>query len=655
MSKRGYSIIIFFLLCATLKAQLSLTLTKQANHFCNGCNYSGGSILINEVMISPAGGDGSIFGNNDTMRGEWIELYNPDSCCPKDISCYYLGNNTTDAFEGNPPGDYPGGFEIPQGTVVPPAGFVIVRGLNAPSVPGELLVQNGGKTIEYVVGVNQQYCLGGGVRLWFPNAGGWFAFYDETGVPQDAIYWNDSLNFEHFTNPCNPQGGCELSSPLPSFAQIPQQMKSYISSGGPINGYSFKRVPDGGPWAVDVAYSPTYGDCNIQPCPLVNPCNGSITASVTGGLPPYTYIWNDCRKQTTPTITGVCEGYYCVTVTDASGVQVIGCDSVINHAPVVDINPVEPLCQYADSLKLTQGTPAGGYYVGDGIDSGYLNPMVAGPGNHMIFYVVDNGVGCYAKDSVIITIWPAPIPAIDALQDSVCQGGDIRLMGSASSGSGSGYEYLWSGPAEFTASGRDVIIKEISIEQGEYYYLMVIDSRDCSSGVHDSTRIVVLKTPDINLIKEDTVYLCSGETYQVWLNNTEAINFLWQDGDTNHYYLFNQTGTYSVQADIQFCRVSDTIKLLPCTDFWIPNAFTPNGDNVNDIFLPATSQILLEYELLIFDRWGQQLFFSNDVFKGWDGCYKGGSCKSDTYVYRVIWLPREGGKQQRLGMVMLLR
>ena len=73
------------------------------------------------------------------MSGEWIELYNPHKCESVDISCYFLGNNAQDGdfffFE-----NYGGGFVLPQGTVVPPQGFCVVRGENAPAVPSNLLV-----------------------------------------------------------------------------------------------------------------------------------------------------------------------------------------------------------------------------------------------------------------------------------------------------------------------------------------------------------------------------------------------------------------------------------------------------------------------------------------------------------------------------------
>lgn len=175
----------------TVYGQLDANLTTTENTNCSGapCDYDGPSILINELMMSPNSNDGSLWGGTVSQRGEWIELYNPNICESVDISCFYLGNNANDSDP------YPGGYVIPAGTVVPPAGFALIRGVNAPAVPANLLVENGGNVLELVVS-GAGVCVGGGSRLWFPNAGGWFAFYDNNGVPQDAVSWANQSNLD---------------------------------------------------------------------------------------------------------------------------------------------------------------------------------------------------------------------------------------------------------------------------------------------------------------------------------------------------------------------------------------------------------------------------------------------------------------------------
>jgi len=210
------------------KAQLTATFTQTVNTNCNGsgCNYEGPSILINELMISPTVNDGSISGNGgvSTGRGEWIELYNPNLCEPIDISCFYLGNNTAEGA---------GGFVIPAGTVVPAAGFCMIRGANAAPVPTNLLVANGGNVVEVVVpfDITDPGVCAGGTRLWFPNSGGWFAFYDQNGVPQDAVSWAAASNTTGI--PCIAQlSGCTAVASLPSYSTIPADRKNFITTPG---------------------------------------------------------------------------------------------------------------------------------------------------------------------------------------------------------------------------------------------------------------------------------------------------------------------------------------------------------------------------------------------------------------------------------------
>ena len=218
--------ISIFLIGFSALCQLSATTSSQQNTNCNGtdCNYSGPTIMINELMISPSVNDGSISGDGgvSTGRGEWIELYNPNLCESIDISCYYLGNDTP---EGN------GGFVIPAGTIVPPSGFCMIRGMNVPPVPSNLLVQNGGNVVEVVVPYNVSdpgVCVAG-TRLWFPNAGGWFAFYDASGVPQDAVSWISAANTAG--TPCIPSlPGCTNVASLPSYNDIPANRKNYLNT-----------------------------------------------------------------------------------------------------------------------------------------------------------------------------------------------------------------------------------------------------------------------------------------------------------------------------------------------------------------------------------------------------------------------------------------
>jgi gliding motility-associated-like protein len=350
-------------------AQITATTSSTPNTVCGGmpCNYTGPSILINEVMLSPVGTDGSIWSATcgstaSNGCGEWIELYNPNVCQPVDVSCYHLGNYTTE------PGSSPliahsSGFTIPPGTIVPPGGFLVIRGPNAPAVNPALLVSNGGKTIEIVPSAANT-CLGpSGYRLWFPNTGGWFAFYDNNGVVQDAIRYGAPPDNDLAGQPCVANlGSCPVVSSLQSYNQIPAAKKRDIYTPATIPnswGLSIRRGVDGGNWVQNVGASPTMGTCNstCATIPTVT-CTGTATVNAAGGIAPYSFHWNDSQAQLTQTATGLCGGIYIVTVTDNVGTSAQFSVTVGDPTlPIASISGTTSICSGASTTITFNGTP----------------------------------------------------------------------------------------------------------------------------------------------------------------------------------------------------------------------------------------------------------------------------------------------------------
>jgi gliding motility-associated-like protein len=401
-------------------SQLSATNSTQLNTNCNGtdCNYSGPTILINELMISPSVNDGSISGDGGASsgRGEWIELYNPNLCESIDISCYYLGNNTP---EGN------GGFVIPAGTIVPPSGFCLIRGMNVPAVPSNLLVQNGGNVVEIVVpyDITDPGVCTNGTRLWFPNAGGWFAFYDNNGVPQDAVSWVNAANTSG--SPCVPTlPGCINVTSLDSYVNIPSNRKSYLNTAASLLlGSSVRRFPDGGAW--DTQAAPTYATCNST-CilPGTSTCTGTATINVSGGTPPYTYSWDDSQIQTTQTAINLCAGTYHVTVTDNTGLTQIFQATITDFIPTVSVDLPTEICVNENPVGITVNPIAiagqTGTLTGNGVTAGNFNPNTAGVGSHTITYFFEDEFGCSNSANDPILVNPLPIVSIANNQSPYC-------------------------------------------------------------------------------------------------------------------------------------------------------------------------------------------------------------------------------------------
>ncbi|MCB0568916.1 MAG: gliding motility-associated C-terminal domain-containing protein [Phaeodactylibacter sp.] len=119
-------------------------------------------------------------------------------------------------------------------------------------------------------------------------------------------------------------------------------------------------------------------------------------------------------------------------------------------------------------------------------------------------------------------------------------------------------------------------------------------------------------------------------------------SYTWSDGhSTGPEIEVNQPGLYWVEAKDGNCAARDTIKIdeiaFNCDcGIYIPNSFSPNNDGVNDEFYPLSPCDLLDYQLTIFDRWGQMVFRSSDPTDRWDGSRKGEPLGRSVYVY-MLW------------------
>ena len=152
--------------------------------------------------------------------------------------------------------------------------------------------------------------------------------------------------------------------------------------------------------------------------------------------------------------------------------------------------------------------------------------------------------------------------------------------------------------------------------------------------------------------------------------SSDSTTWFWNFGvngatstDQNPSYSYTDIGTYPVMlvaTNSKGCKdtVFHTIVIDGLYTFYAPNAFTPdNMDNSNTVFLPkGTGWDITTFKLMIFDRWGNFLFFSDDVTKGWDGRYKGSMSQIDVYVWKVTVHETNNGKEHDyIGSVSLVR
>jgi gliding motility-associated-like protein len=334
------------------------------------------------------------------------------------------------------------------------------------------------------------------------------------------------------------------------------------------------------------------------------------------------------------------------------------------------------VCEQAPPINL-QAATAGGTWTsscGNCINTatGIFTPSIAGAGTHTVIYTI--GSPCNAADTATITIARAPTISVDPDQN-MCSGENSKLVTITSS---PGATFKWVATATkgikgFALNGTsDIPVQTITSTEttpGTVTYAITPSLSGCTGPATNHVITVnpaptaSFYAPAITSIYDPTVnftnYSTKGTSWD-W-------NFGDQDSTNNSSTLENPTHTYSKRGiycvalkviDARSCPDSFSlcISIEPDFAFYIPNAFTPNNDGINDDFF-GKGESIKEYEMYIFDRWGLTIFHTNDLSQHWDGKVKGSSklAMGDTYVYAVYITDIQDKKHKYTGTVTLVR
>ena len=236
----------------------------------------------------------------------------------------------------------------------------------------------------------------------------------------------------------------------------------------------------------------------------------------------------------------------------------------------------------------------------------------------------------------------------------VCEGGEITTYPFVTGGSGY-VKYEWFGPNNYYSTNERITIQNIKTGQAGIYTLIVTDTINCSDSSH--VEVIVNQSPQITFAGIDTLFAQPGFVLKA---GSGYASYLWNTGDTTDAIQVNTEGLYSVLVTTtESCQAADTVMVLWGGEpFWLPNAFTPNGDGLNDEFKPVQRYDLVKtYRLFIYNRWGQLIFETSDINQGWDGTYKGKPAEQGTYVYKIVYTSTStgSGPQSVAGNVTLVR
>lgn len=155
----------------------------------------------------------------------------------------------------------------------------------------------------------------------------------------------------------------------------------------------------------------------------------------------------------------------------------------------------------------------------------------------------------------------------------------------------------------------------------------------------------------------DNITLCKGETLILDVTTPNS-TYLWQDNSTKPIYTVSKAGSYQVRIKNTCESISNklVVKYHSCNcNIYMPNAFTPNSDGINDKFPPLFDCDFYEYNLKNFNRWGERIFETNSYNIQWDGTFKGIAQPTGVYVFLFAYKLEKGEKKINNGTILLIR
>lgn len=452
---------------------------------------------------------------------------------------------------------------------------------------------------------------------------------------------NDPLAYQSIDSPACQTLTVHINSPFACNTIAPDGSDFTISGPSPVSISSANGVgctsPDGFTQTVQVHLTqPIAVDGLYKLFAQVGTDGNSLNDSCNRILPPGDYISFHVNS-----FNGILQAYPdTIVCNQGSTVNLYG----INNGPA----PASGF-QY-------QWTPTTGI-----ANPNSMNTTITLPGmlNQYVLSTIDAN-GCYLRDSATIKVEPL-FGTINPEEAEVCFGDAISLYASG----GSQYQWfdnpqLTGTPDELTCTGCPDPYATPPAVGDKSYYVLITNNQGCRDTLRSLLHVNPL--PDIVVQPHDTI-IKYGDGFNLYA--TGGINYIWSpagslsDPSSASPYAtpIKNTDYVVIGSSDKGCLAADTAHIVIDyrTPVLVPNAFSPNGDGLNDVFKVEnlTSQKILVFQ--VYDRWGKLIFETQDREKGWDGTYKNKPMGPGVYQYYIKLAYPDNYMQEFKGDITLIR
>lgn len=416
----------------------------------------------------------------------------------------------------------------------------------------------------------------------------------------------------------------------------------------------------------------------VNPIPVITVsndttiCSGESASLVAAGA--TTYVWAPATALSSQTGAAVTASPMVTTTYMATGTS-LGCVAsasvtvTVNQTPSVNVSPTVVAFCDGDSTQLT-ATGAASYIwsPATGLSSTNGNSVTASPNATTVYTVVGSTLGCEDDASSTVTVYPNPVVDFTADVIEGCVPLCVEFTNNSTITSGN-MSYRWDFGDGVTFDGSsaqhcypDVDTFNVSLTATSNY--------QCVTQLVMNDYIIVHPNPTARFDADPTSASVLHPKFQFTDNSIGAEEWYWNFGDGTtlqnlintpaHTYPTNiDSGSYTVTLQVvnEFGCVDETqldVYITPHISIYIPNSFSPNADGKNDEFR-AYGENIIEFEMHVFNRWGQEIFYSAVMEEGWDGTYMGKQVENDVYVYRIFYRGLDGTEGNPIGSVTLFR
>lgn len=412
-------------------------------------------------------------------------------------------------------------------------------------------------------------------------------------------------------------------------------------------------------------------------------CGGMTVNFTNNSINAFEYHWDFGDPSTTADTSNLLNPTYTYTDTGTFYVTLIAnpgsdcTDTMIQpfqvHVPIdATFDPPNPQCV---DVNLFHVEALGSFTSGATIQwtlPGSLTPSASGAtadfsypdsGYYPVTVTVQE-FGCTSTHTDTLVVHPLPVVGFSYPQQLACEPYTVQFMDTSLSWSP--ISYLWDFGDGTTSTESNPV--HTYADTGIYSVTLTIqvDSICVVTETITLNNIIhVFPSPDANVFatpRQQSVLTPTIEVSDLASGHISSIIYF-GDGDSTllphavHYY--QDTGwQYLYQRVINEYGCIDTaeapVYIIPETNVFIPNAFSPNGDGINDVFLPVVRDTR-RYRFTIFNRWGEIIFETNDPLQGWDGRRNNKLMKTDLYVYRVTFMDQAYINHEKNGHFSLLK